>query len=66
MGSVVVSECPGEVWEAAVVVGILHDLYAALPEKISYCQVTLGGEGQREVTFEEEAGSGPPVETVVR
>lgn len=35
MRSVVVSECPDEVWEAAAVVGILLDLYMVLPEKIS-------------------------------
>lgn len=52
MGSVVVSEYPDEVWEAAVVVGILLDLYATLPEKISNWQVTLGGEGRRGVAFE--------------
>lgn len=35
MGSVVVSECPDEVWEAAAVVGILHELYVAPPETVS-------------------------------
>lgn len=33
MESVVVSECPDEVWEAAAAVGALLDLYMALPEK---------------------------------